>query len=1015
MANRRILVIAGSDSSGGAGLEADQKVIAAHGCYAMTATTALTAQNTTGVSDIHHIPPEFVRKQIDAVFTDIQPGVVKTGMLASARTIETVARALKDYKVETLVLDPVMVATTGAKLLPLDAVNELRTLLLPQTFILTPNIPEAQLLLSESGKGTVDIQRVDDLEVIAQKVLGLGPKWVLVKGGHVPFKKDGSIATTPEERELVVDLLFGEGQATRIESPYIDSTNTHGTGCSLASAIASNLSKGLKPVEAVKAACRYVEAGIKTAPGYGKGNGPINHFHSVLTLPFSRGHFLEYLLERPDVSPVWHQFINHPFVLALGNGELPLESFKGYLIQDYLYLVHFARANALASYKSKNMEDIAAGAKIVSHIHTEMKLHLDYCKEFGISKEEIEATEEHQACTAYTRYVLDIGQSEDWIGLQVAIAPCLLGYGAIAKQLHGDPRTKTEGNTYWKWILNYIEEDYVEAVGTVSALMEKNAVLQSPSRIEELVKIFIHATRMEIGFWEINGYGGNSGGYGGGGGGYGGSGGGGGDRMSNLGAGLHKQTWDLNSLPKFEKSFYKEDEAVARRPASEVERFRKDHQIAISGHDVPKPVETFDEAGFPRYVMDEVKAQGFPAPTAIQSQGWPMALSGRDVVGIAETGSGKTLTYCLPAIVHINAQPLLAPGDGPIVLVLAPTRELAVQIQQEITKFGKSSRIRNTCVYGGVPRGPQIRDLTKGVEVCIATPGRLIDMLEGGKTNLRRVTYLVLDEADRMLDMGFEPQIRKIISQIRPDRQTLMWSATWPKEVRALAAEFQTDFIQVNIGSLDLSANHRITQVVEVVSEGEKRDRMIKHLEKIMDNKENKCLLFVGTKRVADEITRFLRQDGWPALSIHGDKQQNERDWVLDQFKTGKSPIMVATDVASRGIDVRNITHVINYDYPNNSEDYIHRIGRTGRAGANGTAITLFTADNSKQARDLVAVLQEAKQQIDPRLHEMARYSGGGGGGRYGGRGYGRGGHGGHRGGGGAGGANSLPINNRRW
>lgn len=346
--------------------------------------------------------------------------------------------------------------------------------------------------------------------------------------------------------------------------------------------------------------------------------------------------------------------------------------------------------------------------------------------------------------------------------------------------------------------------------------------------------------------------------------------------------------------------------------------------MAVTGSDVPRPVETFDEAGFPQYVMNEVKAQGFPAPTAIQSQGWPMALSGRDVVGIAETGSGKTLTYCLPAIVHINAQPLLAPGDGPIVLVLAPTRELAVQIQQEITKFGKSSRIRNTCVYGGVPRGPQIRDLSKGVEVCIATPGRLIDMLEGGKTNLRRVTYLVLDEADRMLDMGFEPQIRKIISQIRPDRQTLMWSATWPKEVRQLASEFQTNFIQVNIGSLDLSANHRITQIVEVVSEGEKRERMIKHLEQCMEDKENKCLIFVGTKRVADDITRFLRQDGWPALckdpletlrclhtqdwrlteraAIHGDKQQNERDWVLDQFKTGKSPVMVATDVASRGI-----------------------------------------------------------------------------------------------------------------
>ncbi|RFN53741.1 ATP-dependent rna helicase dbp2 [Fusarium flagelliforme] len=491
-----------------------------------------------------------------------------------------------------------------------------------------------------------------------------------------------------------------------------------------------------------------------------------------------------------------------------------------------------------------------------------------------------------------------------------------------------------------------------------------------------------------------NGYGGGGGGYGGGGGGYGGGGyggGAGGDRMGALGSGLKNQEWDVSALPKFEKSFYKEHPDVENRSDADVEAFRRKHKMTIAGTEVPKPVETFDEAGFPRYVMDEVKAQGFPAPTAIQSQGWPMALSGRDVVGIAETGSGKTLTYCLPSIVHINAQPLLAPGDGPIVLVLAPTRELAVQIQEEMKKFGRSSRIRNTCVYGGVPKGPQIRDLSRGVEVCIATPGRLIDMLEAGKTNLRRVTYLVLDEADRMLDMGFEPQIRKIIGQIRPDRQTLMWSATWPKEVRALASDFLNDFIQVNIGSMELAANHRITQIVEVVTDMEKRDRMIKHLEKTMENKENKILIFVGTKRVADEITRFLRQDGWPALSIHGDKQQNERDWVLDQFKTGKSPIMVATDVASRGIDVRNITHVLNYDYPNNSEDYIHRIGRTGRAGANGTAITLFTTDNQKQARDLVNVLTEAKQQIDPRLVEMTRYGGGGGRG-YGGWGRGRGG-----------------------
>lgn len=378
--------------------------------------------------------------------------------------------------------------------------------------------------------------------------------------------------------------------------------------------------------------------------------------------------------------------------------------------------------------------------------------------------------------------------------------------------------------------------------------------------------------------------------------------------MSNLGQGLKAQHWDVNSLPKFEKSFYKEDPAVSARSQADVDAWRAANQVTVQGTNIPRPVETFDEAGFPPYVMNEVKAQGFAKPTAIQSQGWPMALSGRDVVGVAETGSGKTLSYCLPAIVHINAQPLLSPGDGPIVLVLAPTRELAVQIQQEITKFGKSSRIRNTCVYGGVPKGQQIRDLSRGVEVCIATPGRLIDMLESGKTNLRRVTYLVLDEADRMLDMGFEPQIRKIIGQIRPDRQTCLWSATWPKEIRQLAADFQHDFIQVNIGSMELSANHRITQIVEVCTDFDKRDKMARHLERVMEDKNNKILIFTGTKRVADDITRFLRQDGWPALSIHGDKAQTERDWVLNEFKTGKSPIMVATDVASRGIGMLHAT-----------------------------------------------------------------------------------------------------------
>ncbi|KAI7848451.1 P-loop containing nucleoside triphosphate hydrolase protein [Circinella umbellata] len=376
------------------------------------------------------------------------------------------------------------------------------------------------------------------------------------------------------------------------------------------------------------------------------------------------------------------------------------------------------------------------------------------------------------------------------------------------------------------------------------------------------------------------------------------------DRMGQLGTGLKDIQWDQLSLPRFEKNFYTEHPSVAARQPDEIVQIRAAANMTVVGRDVPKPLKTFEEANFPSYVMQELSQLGFAAPTPIQCQGWPMALSGRDVVGVAETGSGKTLAYTLPGIVHINAQPLLEPGDGPIVLVLAPTRELAVQIQQECVKFGATSRIKNTCLYGGTPRGPQIRDLSKGVEICIATPGRLIDMLESGKTNLRRVTYLVLDEADRMLDMGFEPQIRKIVNQIRPDRQTLMWSATWPKSVQQLAETYLKDYIQVTIGSLSLSASKNVTQIVEVCTEPEKRGKLIVHLERIMEEPENerKTLIFTSTKRTADEITRYLRQDGFPALAIHGDKQQNERDWVLNQFRTGGHPIMVATDVASRGI-----------------------------------------------------------------------------------------------------------------
>ncbi|KAG8325882.1 putative ATP-dependent RNA helicase ddx17 [Homalodisca vitripennis] len=349
------------------------------------------------------------------------------------------------------------------------------------------------------------------------------------------------------------------------------------------------------------------------------------------------------------------------------------------------------------------------------------------------------------------------------------------------------------------------------------------------------------------------------------------------------------------------------------RPPAEVARFRESMEITTHGDGIPNPICHFEEVNFPDYVMDEIRKQGFGQPTAIQSQGWPIALSGRDMVGIAQTGSGKTLAYILPAIVHINYQPRLLRGDGPIALVLAPTRELAQQIQQVATDFGSSTYVRNTCVFGGAPKGPQARDLERGVEIVIATPGRLIDFLERGQTNLRRCTYLVLDEADRMLDMGFEPQIRKIIEQIRPDRQVLMWSATWPKEVRNLAEEFLNNYLQINIGSLQLAANHNIHQIVEVCDDVEKPDMLLKLLSDISQEPDNKAIIFVETKRGVDEITRAVQRNGFNAMAIHGDKSQQDRDYVLavepniyfesfSDFRSGRTNILVATDVAARGL-----------------------------------------------------------------------------------------------------------------
>ncbi|XP_042032641.1 ATP-dependent RNA helicase-like protein DB10 [Salvia splendens] len=410
-----------------------------------------------------------------------------------------------------------------------------------------------------------------------------------------------------------------------------------------------------------------------------------------------------------------------------------------------------------------------------------------------------------------------------------------------------------------------------------------------------------------------------------------------------------------------------------------VEAYRRRHEITVTGGNVPPPFISFQSTGFPSEILREAQQAGFSAPTPIQAQSWPIANQGRDIVAIAKTGSGKTLGYLIPGFIHLKEK-RNNPKMGPTILVLSPTRELATQIQDEAVKFGKSSRISCTCLYGGAPKGPQIKDLDRGVDIVVATPGRLNDLLEMKRVYLHQISYLVLDEADRMLDMGFEPQIRKIVKEVPPRRQTLMYTATWPKEVRKIAADLLTNPVQVNIGNSDeLVANKSITQHIEVISQMDKRRR----LEQILRSQQpgSKIIIFCSTKKMCDILAENLyRQFG--AAAIHGDKCQGERDHVLNEFRTGKAPVLVATDVAARGLDVKDIRVVVNYDFPTGVEDYVHRIGRTGRAGATGEAYTFFGDQDARHASDLVKILEGANQNVPAELGEMASRGGGMGRGR---------------------------------
>jgi ATP-dependent RNA helicase DDX5/DBP2 len=364
---------------------------------------------------------------------------------------------------------------------------------------------------------------------------------------------------------------------------------------------------------------------------------------------------------------------------------------------------------------------------------------------------------------------------------------------------------------------------------------------------------------------------------------------------------------------------------------------------------------------------------GFKGPTAIQAQSWPICLQGKDFIGLAETGSGKTLGFLLPGLVHMRAQSELKRGDGPILLVLAPTRELAMQINKECEKFLGGLGVKSCCVYGGGSRSDQISKLKNGVEIVIATPGRLLDLINSGLTNLDRVTYLCMDEADRMLDMGFEPQIRQIAELIRPDRQTLMWSATWSKEIQSLANDYLNDPTIVNMGSVDTSANQRVTQKFLFIQDIDKNSRLIKLMDELMDGR--KILIFTGTKKASDEVCKSLRNNGWPTLALHGDKSQQERDWVMQEFRSGTCPILVATDVAARGLDINDIKLVINYDMSRDIETYVHRIGRTARAGNTGVSMTFFTPSDIGIAQKLKDILVEAGQETPEQLKKLVEMS----------------------------------------
>ena len=358
---------------------------------------------------------------------------------------------------------------------------------------------------------------------------------------------------------------------------------------------------------------------------------------------------------------------------------------------------------------------------------------------------------------------------------------------------------------------------------------------------------------------------------------------------------------------------------------------------------------SFAELGLCPELLQAVEEAGYETPTPIQREAIPLALKGRDMMGLAQTGTGKTAAFVLPTI-----QLLLGGPKRLRALVLVPTRELAVQVFESVRKYGAQSDIDVVDVYGGVALGPQEKALRRGVDIVVATPGRLIDHMERQNLVFDDLEILILDEADRMLDMGFAPQINRIVRAIPPYRQTMLFSATMPPEVEALARKYLRKPVVVQVGRRSQAA-HAVTHAVYPVPRSRKTSLLLHLLEN--EVALDSVLIFTRTKHGADKLLGELRHSGVQAEAMHGDRSQSERTRALERFKSGETRVLVATDIAQRGLDIAGISHVINYDVPQQAEDYVHRIGRTGRAAATGDAFTFMSPDEIAMVRLIESVL----------------------------------------------------------